>query len=259
MITISKKSHKQLIRTVWLFAFLPTALCVFLVVPLSILAQSNVVYADTVIPFLLEILTLLLTVVPYAVCFPCIALKILADGLKTAWGMIGIYAGNVFFHYLANFGVTALMDGSLPIGSIPYLLVYIVSDLLMLAFVLLFTVICTKKYRRRRADMLAAASRLGRRPEEKPLLPITALFARNNPLQSSLLFIGIVAAAFRVISRLFYDLYIGLPTSVVDLLWIIISYTLDLLIGFSVYFVAILVVNRFFASQQTDTNQKQGY
>lgn len=75
-------------------------------------------------------------------------------------------------------------------------------------------------------------------------LPFTALFSVKNPIQS-VLFVGAGWLSLgRVVSRVIYDVFLGPPRSLPDLLWMLLYYSLDVVFLFVSVLICVFWVNR---------------
>ena len=214
-------------RTLSLAAFLFGIALFYAVVctPLSLLVSSDILLADTVLPLLMDVLMLLCNYLFYWIaCRPILA----------------VYAGAVFFRYFANMTAGFFVIG-FPTGNeflklhLPYLLIDIVLDLLLITLVAFL--VC--KFKKKQKDFT---------PEK--VFPITRLFDWDSAFLRSTLLVAAIPAAVQLISRVIYDISYGAPTSTVDLLWMIIYYVSDIanvLIG---YLVIVLILNRLHLSEE---------
>ena len=78
------------------------------------------------------------------------------------------------------------------------------------------------------------------------VLPADRLFDLQNAIGKATLLVAVIPSAFRMISRIIYDLAYGAPTGLADLLWIITGYLLDILSVLIGYVVMLLLINRFY-------------
>ena len=74
--------------------------------------------------------------------------------------------------------------------------------------------------------------------------PITKLFDWKSVFLHSVICVAAIPAAVQLISRVIYDISYGAPTSIIDLLWMIVSYTSDVANLFIGYLVIVLLLNR---------------
>ena len=75
-------------------------------------------------------------------------------------------------------------------------------------------------------------------------LPFTSLFSVKNPIQS-VLFVGAGWLSLgRIVSRVIYDVFLGPPRSLPDLLWMMLYYSLDVIFLFVSVLICVFLVNR---------------
>ena len=75
-------------------------------------------------------------------------------------------------------------------------------------------------------------------------LPFSKLFSIKNPIQS-VLFVGAGWLALgRIVSRVIYDVFLGPPRSLPDLLWMVLYYSFDVVFIFVSVLVCVFLVNR---------------
>ena len=87
---------------------------------------------------------------------------------------------------------------------------------------------------------------------EVPLLPFKRLFDLSNPLLASAFASGAVMALAKIATRVIYDIYVGLPSSLVDLLWMVVYYLLDVFTGLVIYAVSVICFTKIYEKTGTD-------
>jgi hypothetical protein len=63
----------------------------------------------------------------------------------------------------------------------------------------------------------------------------------KEPFNRAILSIGIVLSAIKIVTRLLYDISYGTPSSLVEILWMVFYYSLDMLICPIVYLVSFII------------------
>lgn len=74
-------------------------------------------------------------------------------------------------------------------------------------------------------------------------VPFSKLLDFKNPISKAMAFIACVPSVFQILYRIRYDLYIGVPSDVIDLLWMILYYVTDLITILIAYFVMLSILN----------------
>ena len=81
-------------------------------------------------------------------------------------------------------------------------------------------------------------------------LPFARVFSIKNPIQS-VLFVGAGALAlWKIGSRIAYDVFLGPPQNLLDLFWMMLYYTLDVLFLFVSVLICVLLVNHLWFSEE---------
>lgn len=237
---LCRKRNLNLRMLIFLFAI--TLFYAVICTPVSLLVSSDILLSETVLPLLIDVLMLLCNYLFYWVSFAIVLYAIGRFEVGNCISLFGIYVGAVFFRYLAN--ITA---GFLVIGfptwedflsdHLLYLLIDIGMDLILMAVMVLIVSLTFKK---------ASAN-------SSPLagLPIDRLFDLKNPIQLAAFWSAVIPAAVQLISRVFYDaFYYGAPTSLIDLLWMVIYYVSDFANVVIGYLVIVLILNRIFMKEE---------
>ena len=75
--------------------------------------------------------------------------------------------------------------------------------------------------------------------DDIPAFPFKKTFDLHNPLQRSAFIMAIIMGSIHIASRIIYDLYYGLPSTLVDLLWMVTYYLSDVVSALIMYLIAI--------------------
>jgi hypothetical protein len=67
---------------------------------------------------------------------------------------------------------------------------------------------------------------------------------KNDPLRFSALLVALLMGVIRIIGRVIYDIGYGAPTDLIDILWMILYYSLDVFIGVACYFVLLYILRK---------------
>ena len=73
-------------------------------------------------------------------------------------------------------------------------------------------------------------------------LPLKKIYSKGNPLQISAIFAGLVLSAVKVLSRIIYDVFYGLPESLIEVLSMILFYASDMLVSVIAYGAILIIV-----------------
>ncbi len=242
---LESKERKRLRRTLLLSVAAWVFLYSFVLAPLYTYTLSNVLFDATPVPNIIHLFLNVLDVLSYSVCFSLIIYSIFKYSLRRTWGLLGIYCASILAKYLANFLITSLVDRIFDFSDIFYVLLYFVFDLIMLSLVCIFSCIFIGRFNERK-KMIEKSSRALGQPIPDLLLEQFSgkkIFVRENPLHRCALSTAVILSLTKLISRLLSDLYVGAPTSIADLCWMIAYYLSDILIAVIAYAVALFVFN----------------
>ena len=167
-----------------------------------------------------------------------------------------IYGASVLFKYVANYVMTWLTDTGMSadylLENLSYVLIYTAIELLQCALVLFVVLKSMKTYHKFIEQQVRIAQKFSDTSitPRTYVFPFTALFSWKNPLQKCALWSGVVISGFKVFSRLIYDINYGWPSSVVDALWMLISYLLDVFAGLAVCLLITYLLMQFDKKEQ---------
>lgn len=232
-------ASKKLFRTLFFFTFGLSALFVLLA-RLYTISCTDVSVMYTALP---EVLSIIINIVECTIFGIAYAYLIWVAYSRPACGIrryVILYAVSVLFKYLLNYMVTWLTDTGMSaaylLENLSYILIYATIELLQGAIVLWMTLRITRQLHAYVAHRQSIAANL---PDvhidvRSEVFPFAKLLSWQNPLQRCALIAGMTVSAFKVVSRMIYDFTYGLPTSVVDGMWMLIYYLMDLFIGFAI-------------------------
>ena len=249
--TIYQKIFKRLI----LLTFGLSALFVILARVYTVCC-SNVVIMYTAWPEVLEILVNLLECGVYGIAFAFLIYAAYRFPEGSCVKLALWYAGSIVFKYIANYLVTWITDTGMSAeylaDNLTYILIYVAIELAQGALVLWMILRTMKSYHIFIAGQMKIAATLpGVEVSARTYAyPFTNLISWKNPLQKCALWSGAVIAAFKIISRLIYDISYGWPTSLADGLWMFIYYMLDVVVGFAVCLLITYLLMRFDNAEQ---------
>lgn len=241
----TKKEKKTFSVFMLLFCLLPTLIDTLLITPLYATLSSDVAFSGGILTIALYYLKDIINIFAFASAYAIIIFGVFFMGRRSARLVILIYS----LIYLAQIPLKLLVNvfvyGSLGsseeiLVDIIYLSFYFALYMLQLLAVYFFAVTDTDKHLRyvsikRKKD---AKRRDG---ESAPILPISKLFDRFNPIQRSALKMSILVFAVRIISRFLNDISYGAPTSFGEVLVMIVYYVSDIIWGIIAYVSALLI------------------
>ncbi|MBQ8398310.1 MAG: hypothetical protein IJX53_08980 [Clostridia bacterium] len=210
-----------------IIAFGMHALRAFVLCPLNVQVNTNVIYASTALPAVLDILVDLTLMAVIYISYAFILETVFREGFRRALPLALLYLGATAFGAAANL-VMDLTVGGAAEEIFDYLLISTVWGAFMEFAQLALVLLCA---------CLLAHGYTG------PLAP-TGLFSRRNRLQLSALVAAGITVLFRVGARLIYDIDLGLPTTSVEIVDMVAGYGSDLLIPFLGYLGMVLLMMR---------------
>ena len=246
---------RRMRRLTLLVASIGFALGSFLLSPLYISFASNVVYADTWWVFILYYLTEegLLDMAVFAICYPAAIYAAWQVGLKRSIRVPLSFALLTLARFIVNFFMTAVTDSALPSPEeflsfdLPYIGGLFLLEMAQFALVLTVSLLVKRRFLRKREYLEACAILEGKTvaPAE-PLLPFIRLLPFKNPLQRSAFYMALTVFLLRFAGHQIYQMTLFLQTGRSDgLLIMVLDLISDIFIGVILYFVAMLLMNRF--------------
>jgi hypothetical protein len=250
--------------TLWVAA-LCYAVGSFLLSPLYIRFASDIAYADAWWVYVLYYLTEegLLDLAAFSVCYTASLYAVWCAGLKKAIRVPVAFALITMGKFVVNFFMTAITDSALPdMGEflsfdLPYIGALYLLEMLQYAVIIGIALWVKRVYTRKREYLEACATLAGKTAEpEAPMLPFDRLLSWKNPLQRSALFMALVVFCLRFSTHMIYQITLFLNTGISDG-WLVMVLDLisDVFIGVIFYFVAMLLINRFYGKDSMSGEQ----
>lgn len=215
--------------------------------PLYLILSSDVLWAGTPLPMLLDVVTTLANYAFYWIAFAYAAYIIYRLGIGAAVPMLGVCVGASVFRYSAN-----LVAGFCVIGFpswedfasdyLPYFLVDIALELVMMAVAVGLAVFLGRKW----------SDSKGRLTDG---VPFAKLFTFDRGMPRIAWLIACVPAAAQMLSRIRYDLSYGAPRGLLDLLWMVVYYCSDVLNVLLGYLVIVWIWNQI-ATRETEAKHE---
>ena len=168
----------------------------------------------------------------YAVCFSAFIYSVDKLGTKHSFALVVTYCVAVLLRYIANVIVQTFLDGVFPsFRDLSPASWGCLFDILIALAVILIAHLCFKN--------------IGKNKAKNACLPFEKLYESSNPLQKASLLTGILLASIKVLTRVIYDIGYGAPTSILDLLRMIVYYLSDVLICVIIYLASLLLIMYF--------------
>lgn len=203
------------------------------IMPLLNLVNTNVLYSETILSPVLDLVLLVCNYFIYWIAFSYLLYGIARFGLTACKGMVWIFVGISFLRPAVGFLMTYWMGlDALDVLDVRDFLVSGVVDCLQLA---LAVWIINRTDRRLVAKHKLIAH-----------LPLPGLFTRQNPVPIVIAKLAVVPAALYMATRVIYDLtavFVSAPETMWEYLWMFMGYFSDVVFAFVGYLVMVLLVN----------------
>ena len=204
--------------------------------PLYLMMSSDILWAETPLPMLLDVIMTLANYSFYWIAFAYAGYMIYRLNLTSAIPMLAVYVGASVFQYAAN-----LLSGYFVIGfptwedfasdELPYLIINTFLNFVLMAVAVGLAWWLEKKQGKRDQRLT----------EE---LPLCRLFSFQKGIQRAAWIIACIPAAAQFLSRVRYDIAYGAPRGWLDLIWMIVYYCSDILNVLIGYLVIVWVWNQ---------------
>ena len=166
--------------------------------PIISVISNNIVYAYTLLPDVLILLTDILNLIALSVCSAIIIYSITKFGMQASSSLLTVYVSAFFLKYSADMLVSYLILHTLDASVI---ISYAMAFLIDLILILIIAFIAYRAYRSESTRKKVAVTS------------------------------AIIVSLSKVLSRIIYDISYGAPTDLSDLIWMIVYYLSDLLVG----------------------------
>ncbi|MBR3894729.1 MAG: hypothetical protein IKJ35_06230 [Clostridia bacterium] len=210
--------------------------------PLSRFVLSDVLLSGTMLPLFLDALLLICNYLFYWIAFAFLVFALIRRDLRSCKPMLAVYAAAVVFRYLANQIADFCVVGFPPINDffslyLPYCLLDVLFDFLQMGIVVWVTL----------ALKSGANNPNGILESE---MPLTKLWDWKKRSLRAVFCAAAVPAAVRLLSRIRYDIWYGIPRGMSDLLWMIAAYLFDVACLWIGYFFILILFNRFWGREK---------
>lgn len=239
-------------RVLFLSVYAIVTLYVFVLAPLYVRLANDVLYMTTVLPDLLSFLLAVLDIAVFAIAYAVILYAVYRLPMRRVRNLLLIYGGAILYRNVVNLVMTYLTDG-IPVKDeigfdLVSVLAYIILESLQCGLVVFIAHKVISAMKKQEEIRLAAAIKLNKK-QYTPLLesfPFDRLFSFRRPVQKAAFLIALVPMGVKVLSRIVYDLGIGLPTSLAEVAVMLLYYTADIVgYGLVLYGAMIFLLSAF--------------
>ena len=209
---------------------------------------SDVAYAGTMLFEASELAYLSVELLAFLLTYAFVLFAQFQYGTSVTLVLCGVYAVAT----LARRLFLALIDRSVYATlaqdfweSVGFMLADAALEFLQLGIVVLICVLSIRAFRRIYAVIQNASMRLGREsPKQQEMVyPIKKNTIFSDAIKRAALGSAATVSIVRVIGRLIYDFMLGAPTDATDALWMVLYYSVDILIGAGGYFLILHIVS----------------
>ena len=209
-------------------------LSVLLGIVYSVLS-NNIVYMSSFLMYVIELGLQLLDIALYATAFSFFILAIERYGFRRSVPFLASFLTLAAVRRLASLGLEALMSGAVGADDISSSAIYFGLDAVTGLIVIAIACYEFHKYHLHVKGWQKIQRARGNNITPPALYPFEKVYSNENPLQVCALKIAILLSGEKILSRIIFDLYYGAPTSILDLLIMIIYYLFDILLGVLAY------------------------
>ena len=200
--------------------------------------SSNIAYAKTMLSELSEWAYLGVELLAMMTAYAFLLLALFSDGAHGGVGVLVAYTATTVLRHavLLWLGLGELWAES----------VNLLPELFQLGAVYVACAWSVHAFDRKYAVMKQGSISLGRScPERTELVyPNVKQPLKVDPIKRGAAASALILVALRVFGRLIYDFHYGLPTDLVDALWMVLYYGLDVLIGVGGYCLMLYIIRR---------------
>ena len=239
------------------------ALCSLILAPIFVRYSTDVAYKDSWWVYVLYTLTDggLLELVSMVLCYPASLYALWRVGFRRGVSVPLTFAGMTLAKYAVNFIFPALTyEGALPdfdsfLGfDLPIMLANYAMEMAQFALVLLIAHILRTAFLRKAWMEQAESSEDGEDfvpvdPDTGVLFRFQRLLGLRNPVQLSAFLMAVVMSVFRIAMHQIYQYTLYLNGGTDGLLIMVLDLLGDLFIGVLAYFLALLLLSRFYRKE----------
>ena len=211
-----------------------------LIKPLYLYIASNRAFDDTVFPLLIDFTYTFLELIYHWVSFAFLLYAFTRFSTKVAWAVVGISVGATVLRYVIELlAGYFLMSFPLPEDLLMDLVgvafdIFFMMIIIGIAFLLILFI----------SRKLVAGAETERSQTFAPYFSFSRAFDLKNPILKAMLLLACIPGVMRILSHISTDLYLGAPSTIADLIWIIVTYLSDLLFVLIGHYVMMLIFNQ---------------
>lgn len=213
----------------------------FLLTPIYVYTVSDAVWAATLLPDVLELLTDIAELTVFAVCYSLVIFATVRGSVKNGLRLCGVYTCAVALRRTASLAVSLLEVGSIGLDDVGSVVIYAVLDTAQI-----FAVAAIAAHCQRKCTNGVSAKKASAAPTEGDACRVSdikfkSIYSPREPLQRSALLAGIMLAAIKIISRIIFDIFYGAPENLSEIAVMTAYYLSDILTGVCFYALSMLV------------------
>lgn len=217
--------------------------------PVFIWAKNDIIIRDSMFPVIWEMLSNIVNYLFYCVSFVYMLYLASRFTLRACKPFFAIYASASAVMYAVSLLSAVILKeiSALGLGDLLDILMYVGFDALQMAIAsfIAWKLLHGKQERAMRAYLFALSKDPNAEPVVQQWLPFASLFDLKNELMRTAFFAAMIPAAWRILGRLYYDIFFwGLPVNLTDALWMVFYYLADVALFFLGYLLIVLLLNR---------------
>ena len=240
------KTKKYFWAVLLFFCLLPVLLNTFVLVPLYSSLESNVVYSGSAVTIIIKYVQDLFDLCAFSSSYALLIFSLLLLEKKDTKRVIIFYTVVFFSQIPLKILMNAVVYGTIGDSTqitidVIYLSVYFVLQMLQLAVVYGFAKVDSDKYK-----LYVASLDNGKTvdlSDRKVILPFSKFIDWYNPLLRSALKTGILILSLKLFTRIVNDVTYGAPSSIGEILLMIVYYVSDIVYGAVAYAIIVLTIS----------------
>jgi len=238
-----KKLFKKMLFNMSLSIFLIFSLYSVVLTTLYVKSQTDIAFMIPVFIDVIPLITDVCEIIGILIAYSYVIYVIKSHNKSYTRSFIISFALLTLYKYFAKFAVTYVLNGSIPTVktlfedimwsfAVPILLEFVQFAIVVLASnkIIKNTILFIKEQKSLK-DKLPNYEF----DENKVFFPFTRIWNMKNPLQKSAFGCGMIVMISKIMQLLVIDFKVGLPTDFIDFLWMVIAYSLCVLLGFASY------------------------
>ena len=220
----SSVSFKRMRNFLILFCGILFILSSVILKPIYTTLYSNIIFSESFLLLLLEFLLDICDIFIYSSAFAIVSYSVFFAHAKASRLLIITYLALALIKNIIDIVMTVFLYGSIDSSDIFSVIFYIAAEA-----ALLLAVYFTARFFKNRS-------------ENSDPLPFKKLFDSSNPIQITAIISAAILSAIKIISRIIFDIFYGLPESLFEVCSMVLFYTADILIAALAYAMIIFVI-----------------